>query len=375
MTDWMAALLAAPAIGALGLTAFNLSVWPRGRRGPSVDESIAILIPARNEAETIERCVRSALRQPGVVEVIVYDDNSTDRTPDILARLSEDDARLRVLEGVPLPSGWVGKPHACHRLAQAATADLLFFVDADVELKPDATLRLQALLQDYGADALTAVPAQQMKTFAERLVMPLLHLTYVSWLPLPLIWRSSDPRFLAANGQLLAVRRTAYDDVGGFGAVRDAVVDDMAFCRRLKNAKHRLVFADGDRLATCRMYDSTREVWEGFSKNIFEGVGSAPALLFVLMFYFVTFLLPWLLVPLAWTYPVLGVAGLAGVAANVAQRTALVARFRHPWESVLLHPFSIAAFFAIAVNSWRWHARDAIRWSGRSYAKREARNG
>jgi chlorobactene glucosyltransferase len=279
------------------------------------------------------------------------------------------------VRGIPLPAGWVGKPHACHRLAEKASGDVLFFLDADVELQPGAIPRVRALLNNYQADAVTAVPGQRTVSFAERLVLPLLHLTYVSWLPLPLVWRSSDPRFLAANGQLLAMRRHAYEASGGFAAVRDAVVDDMAICRALKETGHRVVFADGQRLASCRMYRSAREVWEGFSKNIFEGIGSVPGLAAALALYFAAFLLPWLLAPAALFAPQLAAPALLGIGANVAQRVALTARFRHPPESFILHPLSIVAFIAIALNSWAWHMRGAIRWSGRSYEKREARGG
>lgn len=373
--DWSTALLAAPALGAFGMTAFNMLTWPRGRPSASDDVAISILIPARNEEASIEACVRSALAQPYVREVLVYDDQSTDATPDILAAIAADDSRVRRLQGVALPKGWVGKPHACHRLAEAAGGELLFFVDADVELEADAVARMLSLLADYDADAVTAVPAQRTGSFVERLVLPLLHLTYVSWLPLPLIWRSDDARFLAANGQLLLTRRTAYDSAGGFEAVRDAVVDDMALCRRLKQSGHTVVFADGTHIARCRMYGNATEVWEGFSKNLFEGIGSVTGLLAALTLYFAAFLLPWLLGLAAFAVPTLAPAALLGIGANVAQRALLTARYHHPLESIVLHPLSIVAFFAIALNSWIWHLRGAIRWSGRSYERQEARRG
>lgn len=375
MIDWTILLLALPAVGAAGLTAFNIACWPRGAARRTPRQSVSVLMPARDEAQTIEGAVRSALAQPGVGEVLVYDDQSTDATPQILAKIARQKPRLRVVEGTELPAGWVGKPHACHRLAQEATGELLLFVDADVELQDGATSRLYTLLTDYEADAVTAVPHQRVGSFAERLVLPLLHLTYLSWLPLPLIWRTRDPRLLAANGQVLAVRRAAYDTVGGFRAVREAVVDDMEFCRALKASGQRVLFADGTHIAACRMYESPREVWEGFSKNIFEGIGSAAGLFAVFALYSLAFLLPWLLAALTPIFGQLLPAAALGIGANVAQRIALVVRYRHPWESVLLHPLSILAFFAIALNSWIWHLRGAIRWSGRSYAKRKARRG
>ena len=370
---WEWALLALPAL-ACCLTLFNLIFWPRGRQLGDVDD-VSILIPARNEEASIEAAVRSALREP-VREVVVYDDGSTDRTPEILASLQAEDGRLRVRQGEPLPEGWVGKPHACHQLAKSAEGSLLFFMDADVELEPQGARRMFGCLDRFDAQVVTAVPRQETATVAEKLILPLLHLTYLSWLPIPLVWRSRDPRFLAANGQLLAVRRTAYDAVGGFAAVRDAVVDDMAICREFKEAGHRVVFADGHRVARCRMYESAGEIWEGFSKNIFEGIGSAAGLIVALALYLAAFVVPWVLIPFGLTVaPSLLWPAVAGVALNLLQRLAMLARFRQSIVGVLLHPLAILGLCAIAVNSWVWNLKDDIVWSGRSYASKGARRG
>lgn len=374
MTALFLALIAGPALLALVLTVFNAATWPRG--GPRTPGGrVAVLIPARNEEETIRRAVESALAQEPS-RVIVYDDGSTDRTGAILREIAAVDSRLKVLDGAPLPPGWVGKPHACHRLAEAADSDdVLWFMDADVELEPGALQRVSSLFEDYDADAVTAVPRQITSTWFEKLVLPLLHLTYVSWLPIPLVWRSRDPRFLAANGQLLAIRRRAYVAVGGFEAVRDAIVDDMAICRRLKETGHRVVFADGHHIARCRMYGSAIEVWEGFSKNIYAGLGSVGGFALANVLFIWTFLAGWIVlgtsVVVDLPTAVVG-ASLVAVVANLAQRVLLAVRHRHAFLSTVLHPLSIAALLAIAANSLRWYRRNEIRWSGRSYATRRA---
>lgn len=366
-------LISVAPLAAFVMTVFNAFAWPRGkrvRRGPD-DAAVSALIPARNEEATIEAAVRSALSQD-VLEVLVYDDQSTDRTPEILASIAADDPRLRVVNGVELPAGWVGKPHACHRLYEAARGDVLLFMDADVELARDSLERIAGIFSSYKADVVTAVPRQQVGGFVERLVLPMLHVTYSSWLPMPLVWTTSDPRFLAANGQLLAVSRRAYEQTSGFEGVRDAVVDDMAFCAAQKRAGNRVVFADGHHIASCRMYTSPRAVWEGFSKNIYEGLGSPLALFFVVALYLATFVLPWLLLPFggAFFWP-----AMVGVTANILQRLLLMARHSHAIEGPLLVPLAALALCAIAVNSWVWHLRNNIQWSGRSYARKAARGG
>lgn len=369
--------LSLPALGVFGLTLFNALAWPRGREDGDYEAKISVLIPARNEESGIEACIRSVFaNRHAVHEVIVCDDQSTDATPEILARLEAEFPRLRVIEGIGLPAGWVGKPHACHRLSEHAEGELFVFVDADVELEPDGIARAVSLLADKSADVVTAVPRQVTGTFFERLILPLLHLTYVAWLPMPLVWLTSDPRFLAANGQLLAIRASTYGETGGYSTVRAEVVDDMALCRLVKTSGGRVVFADGHDMAHCRMYSSPREVWEGFSKNLFEGIGGRfIGLLFVFLLYGVTFVAPYVGVVLGLTFvPSLLVPSAIGVAANVAIRILLAARHSQPAEGIVLHPIAIFGFFAIAWNSYLWNARGEIAWAGRVYASRASRS-
>ena len=364
---WLTALVP---LGVLALVLVNLVFWPRGRKEAQAP-SFSVLIPARNEANTIERSVRAALAAaPEGSEVIVYDDASTDQTPQILERLQMEHTALRVLKGRGLPKGWAGKPHACHQLAQAARRSMLLFVDADVELFGSGLRRVASLFEDYSADLVTAVPRQITVSPIERLVLPLLHLTYTAWLFLPLIWRSRDPRFLAANGQLLAVHKSTYEALGGYAAVRGALVDDMALCKHAKISGRRVVFADGFRMARCRMYSSAREVVAGFSKNIFEGLGASFfALAVVVALYLFTFVWPYVALfftPLA----------LVGVGANLIVRALLAARFSHPFSSALLHPLGVLALVGIALNSMRLFVQGRVEWRGRVYPRAKvARSG
>ena len=367
----LAILVCLPAVFALAMTVFNLVMWPRGNAGRAMPD-VAVLIPARDEERGIERAVQSALRS-GATQVAVYDDGSTDATPRILEDLAAGADNLTIVAGGELPPGWVGKPHACHRLAQHTRADTLLFMDADVELADGALERMQSLFDRFDADAVTVVPRQVLGSTFERLVMPLLHVTYTSWLPLPLIWRSRDPRFLAANGQVLAVRRAVYEATGGFEAVRDAVVDDMALCRKLKQTGHRVVFGDGHRIASCRMYAGASEVWRGFSKNIYEGLGSSVALLGAIALYLWAFVAPWAALALAFFWPSVLPAAIVGVAANIAQRILHAVRHEQPLWGAVTHPLAVLVLVGVALNSWFWHARSRIDWKGRSYSRIEER--
>jgi chlorobactene glucosyltransferase len=370
-------LLALPSVVVMLMVFFNLVVWPRGRARGCVEGRVSVLIPARNEARNIVRCVRGVLagtRKPD--EVIVYDDGSTDGTGEILERLVEMEPLLRVVHGGgELPPGWVGKPLACHRLAQEATGDVLVYLDADTMPSETMLARIGWLLEKYGADCVTAGLRQTTLLLSEQMVVPLLQLTYLAWLPLPLIWRSRNPRFLIANGQLLTVRREALERAGGWEAVRAEMVDDMAFCRKVKETGGRVVFADGHQMASVRMYQSRADVLHGFSKNLYEGVGGHPlGLLIVFLLYGGVFLAPWVTLVAAingWREFLL--PSLAGVGAHVLMRSVLALRFRQIANTIILHPVGIFWVLAIAANSFRWTRRNEITWRGRTYPARHVR--
>ncbi|MCC6528045.1 MAG: glycosyltransferase, partial [Polyangiaceae bacterium] len=308
------ALVAAPSLVPLGMTAFNLATWSRGRAAAPVPATrVSVLVPARNAERHVEGAVRAiAASAPWAHEIVVCDDGSTDATAEILARLARELPLLRVVRAAPLPPGWVGKPHACATLARAATGDLFVYVDVDVRVAPGGLARLVSLCAD--ADVATALPEQQIRGFFEGLVLPLLGLTCTAWFPLVLVRRSRDPRFVAACGQLLAVRREALLAIGGFEAVRSEIVDDVAFCRRAKERGARVVFADGLRMASCRMYESRAEVWRGFAKNLFEGIGASRlALALVVALHLGCFVGPYVALPVALALGATEVALAAGV--------------------------------------------------------------
>ena len=369
---WVAVCLASCS---LSLTLFNVLFWTRGRvTSTTWSPTVSILIPARDEESNIGTCLTAALAsQMAPDEVWVCDDHSTDATAEIITSFQGGVVPVFKHNSRDLPAGWYGKPNACHQLAACASGDVLVYVDADTQLSESGLQRLLYLMEQHDADIVTAVPRQVTGGWFERWILPLLHLTYTSWLPIPLIWRTRDDRVVAANGQIMAIKRESYEAIGGFEAIRDEVVDDMALCRRAKRLGRRVVFADGFHIATCRMYRSPREVWEGFSKNIYKGIGgNLWALFCVSALYSITFISPYILLAFGLTVaPHLIVPAAIGVALNTCVRVIIAFRWRYSLLGVIEHPLAVFSLLAIAYNSFRWVQAGRILWRGRVYGDQE----
>jgi chlorobactene glucosyltransferase len=258
--------------------ALPVVVAPDERPGgsPETWPLVSVVVPARNEARNIKRCVQSLLVQNYPrLEVIVVDDRSTDATPEILAELVERAAAgsvpLRVLVGAELPPGWAGKPHALVQGVAAASGDWLCFMDADTFAGPDLLTSTLAAAQRQQADLFTILTEQELGSFWERVVLPLVFTALSFGFPAQQVNDPKRPEAIA-NGQFILVRRAVYARLGGHAAVRERIDEDKALAELVKRSGYRLIVADGRRVVRTRMYTSLAEIWEGWTKNIYLGL-------------------------------------------------------------------------------------------------------
>jgi hypothetical protein len=327
-----------------------------------VDERVSVLVPARDEASRIGASLTSVLDQVGVpdLEILVLDDRSADGTADVARRVASGDARVRVLQGEPLPGGWLGKPHACEQLARAATGRVLVFLDADVVLAPQAVAATVRLLREAALDVVSPYPRQIAETWSERLVQPLLQWSWLTLLPLRLAENSPRPSLTAGNGQLLAVDAAAYDAAGGHRAVRGSVLDDVALVRAVKAVGGRGGVVDGTGLATCRMYESWPELREGYEKSAWAAFGSPAGAAAVVGVLGVLYVVPALAALRGSLVGALGYGAAVTGRYVVAERTG-----GRSVPDSLGHPASIALLGWLTAASWVRRRRGTLRWKGR----------
>jgi len=268
------------------------------------DTLVSLIVPARNEAASLGSLLNDLLSQQGVkVEIIVFDDESTDATADIVKTAAAADARIRLRSSTGLPPGWLGKNHACHEAALQAQGDYLLFVDADVNLvAPTLVARAVEYAKRYHLNLLSIFPRQRCETLGEQLTVPLMNLILLSLLPLVLIRRSRRPVFSAANGQFMLFEADAYRRLLPHQAVKADRVEDIRIARFYKQQGLRIATLASEPDLTCRMYTGYKAAIDGFSKNVLQFFGGS-ALLAILY---------WTLTTLG-LFPVLAVFGLDGL--------------------------------------------------------------
>ncbi|HEY5779091.1 MAG TPA: glycosyltransferase family 2 protein [Terrimicrobiaceae bacterium] len=355
------------------LFARNLALYRPTPSGALTYVRCSVLIPARNEEANIAPAVRSILESTDTdIEVIVLDDDSTDRTAEIVREIAKADHRARIETAPPLPAGWCGKQHACHVLSRLASHPLLIFLDADVRLKRGAVARMAAFMEQSGAALASGVPEQETRSFSERLLVPLIHFVLLGFLPIGRMRTDGKPAFGAGCGQLFVALREAYEACGGHGAIRSTLHDGPKLPRVFRAAGFHTDLFDATDIAVCRMFSTGGDVWRGLARNAHEALGSPRLIVPATLVLFCGQVLP--LIALASICRSAAPSRLAlafafvGTGAAFLPRLVAVRRFRQSLEGALLHPFGICALLGI---QWFAFFRSLLRrpavWKDRKY--------
>jgi len=361
----------------------NLILNLRSLRRPDINSRIpepaplvSVLIPARNEEENIETCLKSLQKQdyPNF-EIIVLDDNSTDRTAELVEMMAAKDDRIRLIKGQPLVQGWAGKPFACYQLAEKAKGSWLLFIDADTTHAPHMLRSTLAIALELKPSMLSGFPRQMAESLPEKIAMPVLYFVIMSLMPLWWVHRSKGHRPSLTIGQFILFAREDYWRMDGHIAVKDRILEDVWLGVETVRHGGRHIAIDLSTVFYCRMYRNVGKMWEGFVKWMYSVAALSPfALVGLVAAGFVFYLAPfyWLwnaflstAAPTDWRFIV-----AFQVAMIIFMRWVVDRHFRQSLLSAVLHPLGFSFLVAAGLyGGWREVVGLGVRWKERLYGE------
>jgi glycosyltransferase involved in cell wall biosynthesis len=333
-------------------------------------ERITAIVPARNEESTIEMCVRSLERQAEIAEIFVVDDQSTDRTAEIVRGLLREIPSLRLLEGGEIPAGWIGKNHALWEGAKRASSKWLLFADADAELLDGSAARALQLAEEKGAALVSFSPEQVTANWYEKALIPFVYSRLARYFSYDTV-NDEKSEAAAANGQFLMIRSDVYDAIGGHGGVAAEVLEDVALAKRAKAAGYRIWFGSGAGVVRVRMYRSFDAMWEGWKKNLYLLVGGTPGAVHRELISVVPWI-PLALLVLGCKVPIAFVAGVGLLLARHAVYASTLLRNQFRATHILYYIPAVALYAGVLLASYRAHEQGVVEWKGRRISVRAA---
>jgi glycosyltransferase involved in cell wall biosynthesis len=325
--------------------------------------SISAIVPARNEEAVIATCVESLALQPEIAEILVIDDQSTDKTAEIVRGLMSKIPRLRLLETHGVPAGWVGKNNAVSLGAKEATCPWLLFTDADAELLPGAAAHALQIAQEMDAALISFSPEQITQSWYEKALIPFVYSRLAKHFSYDAVNNAGSPA-AAANGQFLMIQRDAYASIGGHASVAADVLEDVALAKRAKAAGFRLWFGSGQGIVRARMYRSFGAMWQGWKKNLYLLVGGTPGA--VLRELEST--IPWIpitLILLGFKIPVATFLGVCFLLLRQFTYGLEIARNQYPFKFIIYYVPAVILYASVLWASYRGHANGKVEWKGR----------
>lgn len=343
------------------VTVFNFLSNPKLPRViKHYNDFVSILIPARNEEEDIIPLLESIKSQDYQnFEVIVLDDNSDDKTFELVAAFSLKNPQFRIVQGDELPKGWLGKNYACHQLAALAKGKYLLFLDADETIKNGFINSLINRMEVGNLALISIFTNQVMKSAGEWLTVPLMHFILLNLLPLRLVKFSGNPAFAAASGQCMFFKADHYNKNQWHERVKNKVVEDVEIMKAVKLEKFNGEALLGNGLIYCRMYKNLDESLNGFSKNLLAGFGNN---IIILLFYQLLVTVGPLILLLNFNIALL-VLPLTLIFLSRIMISYLSGQ--HVLINLVLHPFQMFFFLMISILSIIKHIFKTGTWKGR----------
>lgn len=342
------------------ISIFNFITIRKPENSDQVTESVTVIVPMRNEAENVTECISALASQSGVANLkfILVNDSSNDNTLALAEQAVAGDSRFTIIDSPELRTGWLGKVSALQSGYEAADSDFIITIDADVRLKPNAVTRAVNQVKDLNLDFVSPYPQQIAITFAEKLIQPLLHWSWMSTVVLRLAEKYPVRSTAIANGQFFVVRKEALDIIGGFASVSNKILDDVEIARSLITSGFKGIVTEGSALAKTRMYSSFDELRSGYGKSLWKAFGGRIGSLFAIFFIFTVGIYPFVLFLNGY------LIGFILFLLSVLTRELSALRSRSNPIYAFLHPLSSALLIYLIIYSWS--QRGKVQWKGRT---------
>ncbi len=326
---------------------------------------ITAIVPARDEEAVIAACVESLLRQPEIAQIIVVNDQSRDRTAEIVRNIASRNKRVALLDAEEPPAGWVGKNNAVTAGARPATGDWLLFVDADVELLDGAAARALQIAKENNAALVSLSPEQITETWYEKALIPFVFCRLARRFSFTDV---NDPKSkaAAANGQFLLIRREVYDAIGGHTRFAGEVLEDVALANAVKSAGTKIWFGPGKGIVRARMYRTFGAMWEGWKKNLYRLMGGTPWK----VFREAESVFPWvamLMILLGIKFPAAMFAGVLLLLLRQTSYGSELVRNQYPLSFIIYYVPAVFLYTAVLAASYLSHRHGKVQWKGREY--------
>ncbi|MBS1211737.1 MAG: glycosyltransferase [Proteobacteria bacterium] len=327
---------------------------------------VTVVIPARDEAEVIASTLGGLAMQGRSMKVILVDDGSTDGTVSVARQVQG--LNLTVVQGEPLPEAWSGKLWALEQGLRKVSTTYTLLLDADIQLAPGTVDALLAHARESGRALVSVMASLRMEAFWEKLLMPAFIYFFKLLYPFRLS-NSADRRFAAAAGGCILVETRVLREIGGFAAIRGALIDDCSLARKVKQAGHRTWIGQSRSVVSLRRYETLDPIWEMVARTAFTQLHYSGWLLTVctalmaLMFW----------APIAGLFAadplVVAVAGVGFGGMALAYLPTLQFYGRHPaWA--LTMPVIAALYLAMTwTSALRYWRGERSRWKNRTYSR------
>ena len=333
---------------------------------PRATGVITAIVPARDEEAVIAACVESLAKQSEIAEIVVVNDQSSDKTAAIVRDLTTRIGKLKLLEASEPPPGVVGKNNALMLGARNVMSDWLLFTDADVELEGGATARALQIAQETQAALISFSPEQITEKWYEKALIPFVYCRLTRRFSYAAV---NDPKSAAAaaNGQFLLIRLDVYEAVGGHARFASDVLEDVALATAVKAAGHRLWFGPGKGVVRARMYRTFSAMWEGWTKNLYRLVGGTPWK----VFREGESAFPWIpvvVILLGIKFPVAMFAGVLLLVLRQMNYGTDLVRNQYPFAFIIYYIPAAFLYAGVLAASYRSHMLGKVQWKGREYS-------